>query len=61
MKSNLSTPIIEMDINHLRELTQEVKETLATDINLEKPVFSAADLWNIQKMRVMRRGRRVNL
>lgn len=61
MKSNLNNPIIEMDAVHLRELVKEVKETIATDLNLEKPVFSAADLWNIQKMRIMRRGRRVNL
>lgn len=61
MKTNSKNLLIDINANELRELTKEVKETIATDINLnEKPMFSAADLWNIQRTRRIRQGRRVN-
>jgi len=37
-----------MESGELKELVTEVKETIASNVN-EKYVFSAADLWNIQK------------
>ncbi len=41
-------------------LTKEVKETIATGIAPvnQKTVFSAADYWNLQRMRKSRTGRR---
>jgi len=48
-----------MESGELRELVKEVKETVATNLNV-KQVFSAADLWNIQKsMRTAQGSRRV--
>lgn len=52
-----------LDQEELNTLVSEVKETVAADINLEKDneirnIFSAADLWNIQrtKMKIQRRS-----
>jgi len=48
MNSNVKNSIIKMEADELSKLVTEVKETVATNVN-EKQVFSAADLWNIQK------------
>ncbi len=48
MNSNVTCSIIDMESGELKELVTEVKETIASNVN-EKYVFSAADLWNIQK------------
>ena len=48
MNSNVKNSIIKMEADELSKLITEVKETVATNVN-EKQVFSAADLWNIQK------------
>ena len=48
MNSNVTNSIIKMEAEELSKLVTEVKETVATNVN-EKQVFSAADLWNIQK------------
>ena len=48
MNSNVTNSIIKMETDELSKLVTEVKETVATEVN-EKHVFSAADLWNIQK------------
>ncbi|NNV55781.1 hypothetical protein [Limnovirga soli] len=48
MKSNVKEPIIILDGAELSELVSEVKETVAINVD-EKSVFSAADLWNIQR------------
>ncbi|MEP7319664.1 MAG: hypothetical protein ABI921_13010 [Panacibacter sp.] len=48
MNSNVTNSIIKMEADELSKLVTEVKETVANDVN-EKQVFSAADLWNIQK------------
>ena len=48
MNSNVTNSIIVMEAGELSKLVAEVKETVATNVN-DKPVFSAADLWNIQK------------
>jgi hypothetical protein len=46
--------------DHINQLVKEVKETVATDANLENAkTFSAADLWRIQKNRRMRVQRRL--
>jgi hypothetical protein len=46
--------------DQMNQLVKEVKETIATDANLENAkTFSAADLWKIQKnrrTRIQRRG-----
>jgi len=48
-----------MESGELKELVTEVKETIASNVN-EKYVFSAADLWNIQKsMRTAQSLRRI--
>lgn len=48
MNSNVKNSIIKMEADELSKLVTEVKETVATNVN-EKQIFSAADLWNIQK------------
>jgi hypothetical protein len=59
MNSNVTRSIVEMESGELSELVKEVKETVATNVN-PKQVFSAADLWNIQKsMRTAQSGRRI--
>jgi hypothetical protein len=47
--------------DHINQMVKEVKETVAADMSPEnsKPVFSAADLWRIQKNRRMRVQRRM--
>jgi hypothetical protein len=43
--------IVQMDTETLKRLTTEVKETLATDINIaaQKKLFTAVDLWKIHQ------------
>ena len=48
MNSNVTNSIIKMEAEELSKLVTEVKETVATEVNV-KPVFNAANLWNIQK------------
>jgi hypothetical protein len=58
MNSNVKEPFISMESEELRELVKEVNETVATNAN-EPQVFSAADLWRIQKlMRTAQSSRR---
>jgi hypothetical protein len=52
MKTDVMPSLVKMDAEELRQLTAEVKETIARDIELgRKPAktFSAADLWNIRR------------
>ena len=59
MNSNVTRSIISMEPGELRELVTEVKETVALNVN-EKHVFSAVDLWRIQKlMRTAESSRRI--
>ncbi|HAI83356.1 MAG TPA: hypothetical protein DCL43_06795 [Chitinophagaceae bacterium] len=44
--------------NSLQQLTTQVAETLATDVMGAKKIFSAADLWKVQRMRRARNTRR---
>ncbi len=56
MKQELNDSRVYLDQEELNTLVREVKETVAANINLEKEnenknIFSAADLWNIQRMK----------
>lgn len=56
MKQELDNSKVYLDQNELNVLVKEVRETVAADINFEKEnqnktIFSAADLWNIQRMK----------
>lgn len=55
MKQELNGSKVYLDQEEIDRLTKEVKETVAANINIEKEnvnknIFSAADLWNIQRM-----------
>ncbi|MEI9807676.1 MAG: hypothetical protein WDO16_07240 [Bacteroidota bacterium] len=52
MKSDVMPSIIQMDAEELQQLTAEVKETVATGIQLpqaKKKSFGVVDMWNIRR------------
>jgi len=51
MKTDVMPSFVQMEEDELRQLTAEVKETLAREFELKaKPgKFSSADLWNIRR------------
>jgi hypothetical protein len=52
MKSDVMPSIVQMEYGVLENLLTEVKETLATDIEMPepaKPSFGIVDLWNIRR------------
>ena len=52
MKNDVMPSIVQMDAEELRVLTTEVKETVATGIQLPKTprrAFTSMDMWKIQK------------
>jgi hypothetical protein len=54
MNSNVKPSIIKIEKESLRNLLEEVRETLATDINTatvgtKVKLFGIADLWNRQR------------
>ena len=56
MKQEVSNSKVYLDQEELNVLVREVKETVAANIDSEKEknnknIFSAADLWNIQRMK----------
>jgi len=54
MKGNFMPSLVQMDNETLQHLVAEVKETIATDINLAKPdkaAIKVVDLWKIGKNR----------
>ena len=56
MKQEVSNSKVYLDQEELNVLVREVKETVAVNINSDKAknnknIFSAADLWNIQRMK----------
>lgn len=65
MKTEITKSVIQLDKTSLQELVQEVKETIATDViehlKASKKVFSAADLWNIQRNKKQSKTRRTNI
>jgi hypothetical protein len=63
MKQELNNSKVYLDHEELNTLVKETKETVAADISFEnenetKNIFSAADLWRIQRMktRIQRRS-----
>jgi hypothetical protein len=62
MKTNTTGPIVKMEKEALQQLCREVKESLATDLELKegsRQRFGIADLWNIQRStryRIQRRN-----
>ncbi len=53
MKTQDTNLFIGLDKQELTNLNKEVKETVANSQN-NQPIFSTADLWNIQRMRRVR-------
>ncbi len=55
MKSNVMPSIVQIEANELKQLVNEVKETVATglvQVNNKKasaPRFGVVDLWNIHR------------
>ena len=51
MKNDVMPSIVQMEYGVLNELLTEVKETLATDVEMPeiKPSFSVVDLWKIRR------------
>ena len=53
MTSNIMPSIVQIEEESLKQLVTEVKETLATDINLqpasENKKFGIVDMWNCQR------------
>jgi hypothetical protein len=54
MTSNVMPSIIQIEEESLKKLVTEVKETLATDLNLETRTpknkkFGIVDMWNCQR------------
>jgi hypothetical protein len=60
MRTDNTNLFAQISNGHLNQLVKGVKETVASETNMEnsKPVFAAADLWNIQRMRRTRIQRR---
>lgn len=55
MNKNISRSIVQLNEIELKELTAEIKETVAkkSDLQIAKTKFTAAQLWKIQKSRKM--------
>jgi hypothetical protein len=56
MEQELNNSKVYLDQEELNTLVREIKETVAANINLtqgteNKNIFSAADLWRIQRMK----------
>ena len=53
MTSNVMPSVIQIEKENLKKLVTEVRETLATDINVSKIIkhkkFGIADMWNCQR------------
>lgn len=59
MKMQSTVLLAPLNKEKLLSLATEVKEVLATQYKkIDQPVFSAADLWNIQRQRKGRTKRR---
>jgi len=60
MRTETNTLFASISNDQINQMVKEVKETVATDINIENgKTFSTADLWRIQKSRRMRVQRRL--
>jgi hypothetical protein len=51
MKNDVMPSIVQMEYGVLNQLLTEVKETLATDVEMPevKPSFGVVDLWKIRR------------
>ncbi|MCE3282823.1 MAG: hypothetical protein K0Q66_1560 [Chitinophagaceae bacterium] len=61
MKTNTTGPIVKMEKDELQELCREVRESLATGVELKdgsRQRFGIADLWNIRRSTRYRAQRR---
>ncbi len=58
MKTQNTNFLVQLSKTELVNLTQEVKETVATENLVTTKTFSSADLWNIQRTRKSRVTRR---
>ncbi|HWB27183.1 MAG TPA: hypothetical protein VG738_17025 [Chitinophagaceae bacterium] len=65
MNSNVTHSVLDMDNDDLKNLTGQVKETVATNVDISKAtsknIFAAANLWHIQRMKKSSQGRRAVL
>ena len=60
MKKHLAGLLTELRTGQLEKLTTIVAETLATGFNVPKSkIFTAADLWNIQRQKKVRLKKRM--
>ena len=51
MKTQSINLLTALSNQEVKDLTTTVKETLALNIDSHKKIFTAADLWNIQRRR----------
>ena len=52
MNTTITTAHVQMHPDELKKLVTEVKETVATDLDINqtvKPTFSEIDIWNIRR------------
>jgi hypothetical protein len=65
MRNDTKTAVVQMEANVLAELLTEVKETIASDINLNELVskkhrYGIVDLWNMRRNTRTANNRRRN-
>ena len=65
MNSNATHALVDMGNDELKNLVNQVNETVATDVELDKTtsknIFAAASLWHIQRMKKSSQVRRATL
>ena len=60
MRSEFSNLFAELNASEMENITRDIKETMASPAYAEnaKPVFTAANLWNIHNMKRTREPRK---
>ena len=60
MRSEFSNLFADLNASEMENLTRDIKETIASPAQTEnaKPVFTAANLWNIHNMKRTREPRK---
>ncbi|HVX48837.1 MAG TPA: hypothetical protein VHB48_01720 [Chitinophagaceae bacterium] len=65
MNTNVTNSVVDMEHDELNNLTGQVKETVANNVDINKAasknIFAAANLWHIQRMKKSSRVRRAAL
>jgi len=65
MNSNATHTVVDMGNKEWKNLVNQVKETVATDVELDKTTsknnFAAANLWHIQRMKRSSQARRATM